>query len=139
MSRTGFEQWNFLRLAFSGLGLVGLSGCFYGPPPNYQQLPLQPQVAPTPVNPGTTFAPADGSATSLDQVPDAPANQVLAVPKPRDPGTFHDVKAGETLTGIARQYGVTVEDLMQANGFDQDTVLQSGFQLRIPGSQNAGF
>jgi len=138
MTRTEAAQRDCLNLVVIGLGALGLSGCFYGPPPNYQPLPVQPQVAPTPANPGTTFAPVEESATSLDQVPDAPANQVLAVPQPRDPGTFHAVRAGDTLTGIASQYGVTVEDLMQANGFEKDTILQQGFQLRIPGSQDTG-
>ena len=29
---------------------------------------------------------------------------------------YHTVKAGETLTSIARMYGVTVEEIMTANG-----------------------
>lgn len=138
MTRTGSVQRDFLNFAVIGLGALGLSGCFYGPPPNYQRLPAQPQIAPIPANPGTTFAPDAGTANTLDQVPDAPANQVLAVPQPRDPGTFYDVQEGDTLTGIARQYGVTLNDLMQANGFEKDTLLQKGFQLRIPGRPGNG-
>lgn len=132
MKRTNTRQQASLALATIGAAAFGLIGCFYGPPPNYQQMPMQPQVAPTPVQPGTTFAPEAGGATTLDQIPDAAADSVLTVPEPRDPGSFYEVKTGDTLTGIARQYGVTVDDLMRANSFDREPVLQPGFQLRIP-------
>jgi LysM repeat protein len=132
MKRTETRKRFSLNLAVIGVGAFALSGCFYGPPPNYQQMPMQPQVAPTPVQPGTTFAPEAGEATTLDQIPDAAADTVLTVPQPRDPGLFYEVKAGDTLTGIARQHGVTVDDLMKANSFDRQPLLQPGFQLRIP-------
>lgn len=129
MYQTVFFSISLLSLT---AGIFGLSGCYYGPPPNYQQMPMQPQVAPTPVQPGTTFAPETGGATTFDQIPDASADTVLTVPQPRDQGTFYEVKVGDTLTGIARQHGVTVDELMDANSFDREPVLQPGFQLRIP-------
>lgn len=132
MTRFISQSINQLSLAALAAGTIGICGCFYGPPPNYQQMPMQPQVAPTPVQPGTTFAPESGGATTFDQIPDAAADTVLTVPQPRDPGTFHEVKVGDTLTVIARQYGVTVGELMNANSFDREPVLQPGFQLRIP-------
>ncbi len=48
------------------------------------------------------------------------------------PGT-HKVKRGETLTGLARRYGVSVEALRQANGMSQRETLRAGAALRIPG------
>jgi LysM repeat protein len=131
MKRTKTRQRSLLNLAVIGAGAFALSGCFYGPPPNYQQ--MQPQVAPTPVQPGTTFAPDAGAATTLDQIPDAAADTVLTVPQPRDPASFYEVKEGDSLSSIARQNGVTVDDLMKANSFDREQVLQPGYQLRIPG------
>jgi len=109
-----------------------VSGCFYGPPPNYQPMPAQQQIMPTPAQSGTTFAPETQGATTLDDVQDAAANQVLTVPKPRDPGIIHEAKEGDTLSSIARQYGVTVDDLMTTNAFDREPVIQSGQLLRIP-------
>jgi LysM repeat protein len=135
MSRFISQSINQLSLAALAAGTLGICGCFYGPPPNYQQLPMQPQpqVAPTPVQPGTTFAPEAGAATTLDQIPDAAADTVLTVPQPRDPASFYEVKEGDSLSSIARQKGVTVDDLMKANSFDREQVLQPGYQLRIPG------
>jgi LysM repeat protein len=44
------------------------------------------------------------------------------------------VKTGETLYGIARQYGVAVPALRAANDMDADSVIQPGQKLRIPRS-----
>ena len=132
MTRTKTRQRASLTLATIGAAAFGLCGCFYGPPPNYQQMPMQPQVTPTPVQPVPTFAPGAGGATTFEQIPDAAANTVLTVPQPRDPGSFYEVKEGDSLSSVARQYGVTVDDLMRANSFDREPVLQPGFQLRIP-------
>ena len=49
------------------------------------------------------------------------------------PGTStvrHKVRRGETLSGIARQYGVTVTSLRQAN--DLSGGLKAGSTIRIP-------
>ena len=89
-------------------------------------------VVPRPVVKTTTFAPEAQGAATLDEVPDAPANQILTVPKPRDPGIIYEAKEGDTLSSIARQYGVTVDDLMTTNAFDREPVIQSGQLLRIP-------
>jgi LysM repeat protein len=44
------------------------------------------------------------------------------------------VKGGETLFGIARQYGVTVPALREANDMDGAAAIQPGQKLRIPRS-----
>jgi LysM repeat protein len=46
----------------------------------------------------------------------------------------HTVKSGETLFGIAREYGVTVPALREANDMDAGAALQPGQKLRIPRS-----
>ena len=52
-----------------------------------------------------------------------------AEPKPVN----HDVKAGESLDRIARQHGVTVEELKEANGLNgKNPVLQPGQKLKVP-------
>lgn len=131
------------------------SGCgpmWYGPPPpTYppgQGLPptqfQQPTLAPTnPVPlqvplgqapggaPPSTFQ-GGAAAGNLNEVPDASAGQVLTVPTPRSASTYHDVQPGETLTSIARKYGVTVDALKTANVFDNNPVLQPGQVILIP-------
>jgi membrane-bound lytic murein transglycosylase D len=45
----------------------------------------------------------------------------------------HTVKRGDTLTGLARRYGVSVEALREANGMSERQTLRAGAALRIPG------
>jgi murein DD-endopeptidase MepM/ murein hydrolase activator NlpD len=56
---------------------------------------------------------------------------------PGDP-TFHTVKAGETLTAIALRYGVSVDEVVQANGLSNPNYLYVGQQLAIPNDAPAG-
>ena len=46
----------------------------------------------------------------------------------------HKVEKGQTLYRIARTYGLTVDELMAANGIEDPTTLQIGQELVIPGS-----
>jgi len=45
----------------------------------------------------------------------------------------HIVRRGETLRGLARRYGVTIQALRQANGLTERETLKTGIALRIPG------
>jgi membrane-bound lytic murein transglycosylase D len=47
--------------------------------------------------------------------------------------TVHVVRRGETLTGVAKKYGVGVTRLRQANGLQANSVLKAGAALKIPG------
>lgn len=44
----------------------------------------------------------------------------------------HTVRYGENLSSIAALYGLTVEDLMQANGLTNRNLIYAGQQLIIP-------
>lgn len=46
----------------------------------------------------------------------------------------HTVRPGETLSGIARQYGTTAQAIAQANGIANPDRIQVGQRLQIPGS-----
>lgn len=57
-----------------------------------------------------------------------------APPTPEAPVTsVHVVQAGETLYAIARRYGVTLEDLVAANGITDPERIYVGQRLKIPG------
>jgi LysM repeat protein len=43
------------------------------------------------------------------------------------------VRWGDTLSGLAKRYGVTVAELRQANGLSAETTLRTGDSLKIPG------
>jgi membrane-bound lytic murein transglycosylase D len=47
-------------------------------------------------------------------------------------GRSHVVRRGDTLTGLARRYGVSVQALRAANGLSDDATLRRGVRLRIP-------
>jgi len=48
-------------------------------------------------------------------------------------GTVHKVRRGETLSGIARRYRVSVKALRRANAIRRDYAIRAGMRLRIPG------
>ncbi|MFN2115611.1 MAG: LysM peptidoglycan-binding domain-containing protein [Anaerolineae bacterium] len=71
--------------------------------------------------------------------------QRLVIPGSYHPGTpgyppsgscTHVVALGETLSGIAWQYGTTVAALMQANGISNPDYIYAGQTLTIPGCGN---
>ena len=45
----------------------------------------------------------------------------------------HIVRRGETLTGLAKRYGVSVQALRTANGLSERETLKAGVALKIPG------
>ncbi len=56
----------------------------------------------------------------------------LAYALPKDGSAIHVVRSGETLSHIARRYGVTVASLKQANGLTGD-LIRINQRLNIPG------
>jgi LysM repeat protein len=68
--------------------------------------------------------------------PTPPPTAGVENPSPAEPaGTrSHVVAKGETLTQIAKQYGVTVEDIQQANKIQDAKKLQIGQTIKIPGN-----
>jgi LysM repeat protein len=77
---------------------------------------------------GEGASPPSTAATPLPEVsPHAPAN-----------GTAHIVARGETLTSIAKMYGVSVADLQKYNHIDNPLKLQAGQSLLIPASPTPG-
>lgn len=52
-------------------------------------------------------------------------------------GSVHVVKKGETLTGLARKYGVSVAELARANDLTTKTKIKIGDRLSVPGKERA--
>jgi LysM repeat protein len=73
--------------------------------------------------------PAAQSSPPPFLVPSPSPSPTLAPPQQRT----HTVEGGDTLNRIAQRYGVTVEAIMQANGFaDRNRILRIGERLIIP-------
>lgn len=73
-----------------------------------------------------------GCATSS-----APLSLAPRVPPPRTGGLYHRVAAGETLWRIAREYNVTLDDLVRANNVDVPQRIAAGQLVWIPGATRA--
>jgi murein DD-endopeptidase MepM/ murein hydrolase activator NlpD len=56
----------------------------------------------------------------------------LCIPLFADDDIIHVVKSGETVYGLAREYGVKVEEILFINGIDDARKIQTGQRLRIP-------
>ena len=52
---------------------------------------------------------------------------------PASSARTHTVRRGETLTGLAKRYGVSVQALREANGLSGGNGLRAGVTIRIPG------
>jgi membrane-bound lytic murein transglycosylase D len=64
------------------------------------------------------------------------AGQRLRVAPPGTKATSartHLVRRGDTLSGLARRYGVSVSQLREANGLSEGEMLKAGESIRIPG------
>lgn len=87
-------------------------------------LKLEQQVS----RPGTVIG-----ETSPSPVPNAATTTSESVHPPAN-GTSHVVTRGETLTSIAKQYKVGVEDLQKFNHIEDGRKLQAGQTIMIPSS-----
>ncbi|MGE5603978.1 MAG: LysM peptidoglycan-binding domain-containing protein, partial [Nitrososphaerales archaeon] len=90
-------------------------------------LPSTSWTAPT-AQPAPTATP---TAAPAAQPTTGPAEVAAAGPK------IHVVQPGETLSTIARKYGVSVGDLVAANGLGSPDVIGVGVRLLIPGQSAA--
>jgi LysM repeat protein len=61
-----------------------------------------------------------------------------ATPPPAERTMSVTVMPGETLGGIARRFGITVQELMSANGISDPRKVRAGQTLKIPGFKAAG-
>ncbi len=93
---------------------------------------VTPAAAPT-----LTVAPA-GTWPAVSVLP-TPAAPLPAVTEPleepggaEEPGIVHTVQPGDTLLGLARQYGVPMAALQLQNGLGGSTVVRVGESLEIP-------
>nr|WP_322818605.1 LysM domain-containing protein [Tepidiforma sp.] len=79
--------------------------------------------------PNTTGTQAPGTG---GQQPTSPAPAATPTPTPaRNPGTY-TVQEGDTLGAIAERFGVTIADLVTANGLADPDLIYPGQELTIP-------
>ena len=127
MKRNGVVTAGLIGLAL--MDVVGCGPAYLGPPPSMNPPPAR--LTPLPQQQAPLMLPPSGSS-SLQQVPNMPAQQLFLPPKANTTARYHSVRAGETLSAIAQQYGVTVQQLMKSNAWDRDPQLQPGDMILIP-------
>ena len=93
----------------------------------------QAQPAPRPAAPAPTPVPPTPVAV---EAPRQPAVAEVVRPAAAQPVVSYTVAAGDTLDTIANHHGVTVEELMAANGYgSRDRVLYAGDRIQVPVAQ----
>ena len=111
--------------------VVGVIALFFGVNMALEAM-RSPSPTPTPsVATGVTPLPNPAAQSSPPPflMPSPSPSPTLAPPQQRT----HTVEGGDTLNRIAQRYGVTVEAIMQANGFtDRNRILRIGERLIIP-------
>jgi len=138
------------------VGMLGFAGCNNQVMGKRDYVPATPGAAVAPMPEGPAV-PADATPKALTPAPAAPApaaktpsayepmKAVSSAPVSSVPAgkssvaRTHVVKSGDTLGHLARQYGVSVAAIMQANHFDEAKArrLQVGQKLAIPASGTA--
>ena len=77
------------------------------------------------------IAPGDLATPNLAAPPSGTVAPELTEPAGADEPVIHVVQPGETLNLIGARYGVSVEEILQANGLDNPDFISAGQQLTI--------
>lgn len=91
--------------------------------------PLAPAAAATPPQPEGGLPPLPGNETPTP---------VQGTPTPESDSFTYTVQPGDTLSAVARKFGVSVADLLQHNELADPNALRSGQPLKIPGEAPPG-
>lgn len=75
--------------------------------------------------------PAYDTPAVYEEAAPTPAADLAPAPAPAAAATVHTVVRGDSLWKIAKQYGVSVDAIKQANGMTKDTAVL-GAKLKIP-------
>lgn len=91
-----------------------------------------PGINPNVIQPGQVIQLPDctpGASTGVTTPPTTPPDTVI---NPPAGGTTYTVERGDTLFGIAQKFGITVQDIVNANSLTNPNNLAVGQQLIIP-------
>lgn len=118
------------RLAGADGSVPGaVAGATGTPAPSAQGLPGPTMTAPAPASPASQV-PGDGSPSPSAAEPTEPSP--TGGPSATDLATTYIVGPGDTLSGIAAQFGTTWQVLAKSNGIDDPRRIRVGQELQIP-------
>lgn len=76
---------------------------------------------------------SDDDVEEIDESLDSETGGGESAEEPaQDPDPPYEVQPGDTLSGIAKEFDVTVDELIEANELDDPDVLAEGQELVIP-------
>ena len=136
----GLALFGLLLIVVAGIGIVlgsqiagglggGTPGSATGGAPASASLPVAPATPGPSPSPVPTSSPSPSPTSNPTPAP-TPSPTPKVTPSARP--TVHVVKSGETLTGIAARYGVTIVALQEANGIKDPNLIIAGQKLVIP-------
>jgi LysM repeat protein len=91
-----------------------------------------PSPTPTLTPEGTATVTEAVLATEPADTAPPPTSTPRATATPSAESVLHTVKRGESLSGIAKAYGVTMQSIVEANDIDDPNRIVTGQQLIIP-------
>ncbi len=112
-----------LNIVVSALVMLGILYWWDARSPQPEAVISSAEVPITAVDPGV-----------VELAPTLPPTEtpLPATATPTPAPTFHTVQAGESLSAIADQYGVSMQEIMDANGLLNENFIQAGQDLLIP-------
>jgi membrane-bound lytic murein transglycosylase D len=123
VSQRQLRAWN----GMGGSNLVRIGRRLRVAPPPTRVAAARPAGRPT--TPDAVSISHEGSAPKLTEP--VATGQVSSTPRPLAMRT-HLVRRGETLAGLARRYGVSIQALREANGLSDAATIKRGTRLKIP-------
>jgi LysM repeat protein len=115
----------------AALACLALSGCG-----RMLQPPTPSVVAAGPVTPTDTPRPTTTRRATFTPVPATPSDTPTPTVTPTP--IIYVIQKGDTLIPIARQFGVTVQDIQEANGIADPRRLSIGQEIIIPRKEGEG-
>lgn len=119
--KRGFYLVNLLMVLLAGFILAGCSVTI-GPAP----------TAGTPLPGQPTNTPIDQVRVDITYVPSPTAGAPTATRGPIGEPIEYKIKSGDTLSGIAQQFGITVEDIVKYNNITDPNAVYEGQTILIP-------
>ena len=126
MVRRGANTSLFVHLSILGLSVAALVGGGFLSSTSVVS-GSYPGVAANPLVANSSEEPTDGGVIASSITP-----VTIISDKPRDKSIEYEVKAGDTISSIAEEYGVTEETVQWANGLTSASKIKNGEKLTIP-------
>ena len=93
------------------------------------------------VIPGRVAAPPAPDDGAIDITPVVDVTPITPPPAPAPPAapadTSYVIRGGDTITGIAAKFGVSIQSVLDANGLTRSSIIYTGRTLLIPGVSSA--